>query len=182
MHDRGRNRLFRRQGNAGKQTGRSSFPRSLFARRKSVDLSPRDGHHWFAPRFLVDLWPRFLVDLCPDFALICGPDFLRKLRSWCYCYVTAEWKNWHESEKKVTQIVRSVAREGKEGLVVKTSDAGKPLNWSCGKKLPNNIGLVAKRQTDFPGRQLLKLDLNSGFVFLKFSNELDSTPSTSISN
>ena len=52
----------------------------------------------------------------------------------------------------MTQIVRSVAREGKEGLVVKTSDAGKPLNWSCGKKLPNNIGLVAKRQTDFPGR------------------------------
>ena len=119
-------------------------------------------------------------DLRPDFSLICGPDFLRKLRSWCYCYVTAEWKNWHESEKKVTQIVRSVAREGKKGLVVKTSDAGKPLNWSCGKKLPNNIGLVAKRQTDFPGRLLLKLDLSSGFVFLKFSNELESTPSATI--
>ena len=80
----------------------------------------------------------------------------------------------------MTQIVRSVAREGKEGLVVKTSDAGKPLNWSCGKKLPNNIGLVAKRQTDFPGRLLLKLDLSSGFVFLKFSNELESTPSATI--
>ena len=65
-------------------------------------------------------------------------------------------------------------------MVVKTSDAGKPLNWSCGKKLPNNIGLVAKRQTDFPGRQLLKLDLNSGFVFLEFSNEPESMPSATI--
>ena len=66
MHDRGRNRLFRRQGNAGRQTGRSSS--------KPVVRHFRDRRSRAASQ---SIWARGTdtIDLRPDFSLISGPDF-----------------------------------------------------------------------------------------------------------